>query len=405
MLTRPFVTLAVAIFTATLGIGMVAPILPVYARSLGASGTAVGLTFSAFALTQIFISPFTGRLADRYGRKWFIVAGLVSYVVAAVGWWLMEDVLSVILFRALTGVGSALVFSLALSYIGDLAPAGREGRFMGTFGIFDFLGFGSGPLIAGVLVDHAGLDAAFVVMAVLYAIATAIVAALLPRRPVRAHGPAHPSAPSAAPWREILAHPYVQALYALRVSFALSMGASFSFFAIYLEEDLGTTATMVGAVLAAQQVSGGLLQPLLGALADRAGRRRLVVAGALLVAAGNASVWATDIYPLIVAGFVLGVGVGGALVNVSSQAIQVELGRRLGMATIMSLQSMGFAVGVLVGSLGGGVIVELVDVRTVFLVSGLAVVAGAAFFVLRTGGPRASTADTPARALEDAASG
>jgi len=181
------------------------------------------------------------------------------------------------------------------------------------------------------------------------------------------------------------------------------MGASFSFLAVYLEEDLGTTATMVGVVLAAQQVGGGVLQPAIGALADRAGRRRLIAVGAVLIAFGNATVWATDSYPLILAGFVLGVGVGGALVNVAGQAIQVELGRRLGMATIMSLQSMGFATGVLVGSLGGGVIAELTDVRTVFLASALALIAGATFFLLRTAGSPAQA--VPVLAVDEARSG
>lgn len=405
MLSRPFITLGLAMFTATLGIGMVAPILPVHARALGASGAAIGLTFSAFALTQVFISPFTGRLADRYGRKPFIVAGLLTYATAALGWWLIEDVGAVILFRAFTGIGSALVFSLAQSYVGDLAPRGREGRYMGTFGVFDFVGFGSGPLLAGLLVDHAGVDAAFLVMASLYAGAAVIVAALLPRRPRRADGSLTDSPTRAAPWAVILAQPYVQALFAVRFSYSLSMGASFSFIAVYLQENLGTTATMVGALLAAHQIVGGLLQPLVGTVSDRIGRRRLIAAGTVMIALGYATVWASEHYWIIMAGFVIGVGLGGALSNVSGQAIQVDLGRRLGMATIMSLQSMAFAGGVLIGSLGGGLIVEIADVQAVFLVAALILIAASGLFLARTFGRPSISNVQPSAALDEAASG
>ena len=91
-------------FTASMGIGMVAPILPLHARAMGASGAEVGLTFSAFAITQILVSPFAGRLADRFGRKRFILAGIATYVVAALGWYATASVESVIALRALTVV-------------------------------------------------------------------------------------------------------------------------------------------------------------------------------------------------------------------------------------------------------------------------------------------------------------
>ncbi len=85
MINRTFVVLAFAMFMAALGLGMVTPILPVHARSLGATGAQVGLTFSAFALTQVFISPWSGRLADRFGRKPFLIVGMLTYAAAAVG--------------------------------------------------------------------------------------------------------------------------------------------------------------------------------------------------------------------------------------------------------------------------------------------------------------------------------
>ena len=69
MLSRPFVALFVSVFVATMGISMVSPLLPVYAKDLGASGVWLGLTFSIFAVVQAVVGPFAGRLSDRYGTR------------------------------------------------------------------------------------------------------------------------------------------------------------------------------------------------------------------------------------------------------------------------------------------------------------------------------------------------
>jgi DHA1 family multidrug resistance protein-like MFS transporter len=388
------ITLAVAMFSATFGVGIVAPVLPVRAEELGASGTEIGLTFSAFALTQIFVSPFTGRLADRYGRKQFILLGIATYIVAAIGWRQTDSIEVMIALRALTGVGSGLVFALALAYIGDLAPAGEEGRYVGIFGVFEFAGFGLGPIFSGVIRDLAGFDAVFLAMAGMLSLSGITILLFLPSSADRGRtGSLDPPGLGAEPsarlrrvvsWGELLGDRYLQALFAQRVGFSFAFGSAFSFLAIYLEDEIGATATMVGFVLAGQELLGGVLQPVFGPVADRYDRRLLVIIGGLMVASGYAMMALTTDYLVILAAFVGGAGVGSALMNVSSMAIQVDVGRRLGMATTMSFASAGFAVGVLIGSLAAGLIADGVGTPYVFLSAAVAVLFGSTVFVVRT---------------------
>ena len=387
MLSRPFVTLALAIFAATMGIGVVAPVLPVHARSLGATGPQIALTFSAFAITQLIVSPFAGRLGDRGGRKPLILLGLATYLIAAIGWLLTTEIWVAIGMRALSGVGSALVFSLATACIGDLTPEGQEGRYMGVFGLFDFLGFGMGPLVSGILRDRYGFDAVFIFMALLMVISIVTIGALLPSR-VTAGGErdddGEPVPRGAAPWSVVLRHPIVQGVFAVHVGYSLAFGAGFSFLAVYLEEEIAATATMVGVVLASQELVGGLLQPVMGRLADRLNRRLLIVIGVVMVAAGYAAFALTTNYLLLATAFALGAGLGSAVQGVASRALMVEIGRDLGMATVMAVNSMGFAIGVLVGSLGGGVLADAAGTRSVFIGAAVALLASAALFAART---------------------
>lgn len=404
MFSRPFLTVAMAMFMATMGIGMVTPILPVYAKAQGASGPEIGLAFASFAVVQVVISPSSGRLADRYGRKYFLAGGLATYIVTALGWYYTDTVLWTIFFRAFSGIGSAFIFSMAHAYIGDLAPSGQEGRYMGVFGVFDFVGFGSGPLLAGVIRDQWSIDAVFLSMAVLFAASSLIATLLLPQSRVVRAGVG--GAPALVPWSRIMRHPYVQALFLVRVTLAFAMGASFTFVALFLEEELAATATMVGLVLAAQQTTSGVMQPFSGLLADRLNRRLLVMIGASFVAAGYLMAGFVDSYWLIVVAFMFGVGVGSSISNVAAQAITVDIGRGLGMATMMAIQSMAFGSGVLAGSMITGLVNDAYGVRAVFVAGAGVILGGAALFLVRTAGqPLAGFDDQGEAAPVEAASG
>lgn len=176
MLSRPFVALYIAVFVATMGISMVSPLLPVYAEELGANGVWLGLTFSSFAIVQAIFGPITGRLSDRYPRKPFIAVGLLIYMTAALGYLTAQSFVQVIAFRAFSGLGTSMIFSVARAYIGDLTPRGQEGRWFGVFATADVIGFGTGPLVAGVIREGIGFRAVFVAMASMMALSAGVVA-------------------------------------------------------------------------------------------------------------------------------------------------------------------------------------------------------------------------------------
>jgi MFS transporter, DHA1 family, multidrug resistance protein len=381
VLSRPFLIIALSMFTATMGLGMVLPLLPIYATTFGASGATIGLTISAFAIPQLLVSPFTGRLADRFGRKPFLLMGAAAYCLSAFGWWTADSLALVIFYRAISGIGSALIFSNAQAYIGDLAPRGSEGKYMGAFGVADFLGFGFGPLLAGVIRDSAGIGAVFLTMGFLFLTVFFLILFLLPARPARVH--MGTTMQVTAPWGRILTHPTMQALMFLRICFALATGVAMSFLAVHLEQTLLATATMVGVVFASQQVLGGVSQPFLGRLADRFSRPWLVFIGTVVMAAGLSTVVWSDSYFVILAGMTLGPGLAAALANVSAQALQVETGRDLGMATVASLGSTSFAAGFLLGAIGGGRLVDATSVEVAFAFGAIVILAGGAVFLVR----------------------
>ncbi|GAJ03022.1 unnamed protein product, partial [marine sediment metagenome] len=72
MIKKVFPILAVSIFSAMLGVGLVSPILPLYASDMGATGTQLGIIFAGYGISNSILTPIMGRLSDRRGRKLFL---------------------------------------------------------------------------------------------------------------------------------------------------------------------------------------------------------------------------------------------------------------------------------------------------------------------------------------------
>jgi len=168
---------------------MVSPILTLVAKDLGATGAFLGLSFSAFAISQGVSTLLFGRLSDRWGRRPLIVAGFLVYGASAVGYATAAGFEQIIAARFIGGFGTAAVFPIAMAYIGEMADEGREGTWMGTFNMANFVGFGVGPLIGGVIRDLAGADAAFWTMSGILLGTALLVFFLLPDKPPLIAGP------------------------------------------------------------------------------------------------------------------------------------------------------------------------------------------------------------------------
>ncbi|HEX6032729.1 MAG TPA: MFS transporter [Tepidiformaceae bacterium] len=384
MLSRPFIALYIAVFVATMGISMVSPLLPVYAEELGASGVWLGLTFSAFAIVQTIAGPITGRLSDRFPRKPFIVAGLLIYMIAALGYLTAQNFEQVIAFRAFSGLGTSMIFSVARAYVGDLTPRGSEGRWMGVFATADVVGFGTGPLIAGVIRQGIGFDAVFVAMAAMMGISALVVATSLPRHPAQQTAASRLTVPNLG-FGAALKDRLVLAVALNMTLYSLSFGASFAFLGLRLENDIGASPAMIGLAFSVQDLTGGVAQPAFGRLADRYSRPLLVAMGLLGLGVLQALLGGTDVYAGVVV-LLFAMGAAGALSSVAVGAIQVVAGRRVGMGTVLGLSSAGNGLGILTGSVVGGILADAYGIPATFVFAGLVIAVGAPLFLFLTRG-------------------
>ena len=145
-------------FVVMLGFGILAPVLPNYARSFGVGYDAVGLLIAAFSFARLVSDPFVGRFIDRYGERAMTVLGSVWVGVSSVAAALAPTFPLLVIFRAAGGVGSALFFAALLSFLLRTIPPERSGRVMSVYyGSFN-LGFIAGGPLGGVFASAFGIE-------------------------------------------------------------------------------------------------------------------------------------------------------------------------------------------------------------------------------------------------------
>ena len=142
--------LSFAAAVVVLGFGIIMPFLPVYAQILGAStGLEIGLLSSAFLLTRTFLATFAGSASDKYGRKRIIIVGLFIYTIVSILFGLSQSWFELLLYRAVQGVASAMVWTPATALVADLTPPGSRGTAMGLYNSISMGGWVIGPALGG----------------------------------------------------------------------------------------------------------------------------------------------------------------------------------------------------------------------------------------------------------------
>ncbi|GAD51645.1 transporter, major facilitator family [Halarchaeum acidiphilum MH1-52-1] len=150
-LLDPVFTLGVASLFMAVGIALLEPLEHHINTTLGQSATMFGIEFSAFVLAQVVLQAPIGTWSDEYGRKPFIIAGLLLLVPTTLVQGFVTTPLAMIVARFLQGVAGAAVFAPAMALAGDIAKGRSSGTTLSVITMAFGLGTAVGPLSAGYL--------------------------------------------------------------------------------------------------------------------------------------------------------------------------------------------------------------------------------------------------------------
>ncbi len=108
----------------------------------------------------VFLVPF-GRIADIYGRKRNFAIGITIDAVASILCATSHSGTALIIFRAMQGLGGAMIFGTGIAILTSVFPAKERGRVLGINVASTYIGLSIGPLIGGLLTEHLGWRSIF----------------------------------------------------------------------------------------------------------------------------------------------------------------------------------------------------------------------------------------------------
>ncbi|MBN1955945.1 MAG: MFS transporter [Anaerolineae bacterium] len=282
-------TLQRAVFYVSLPFFILALLLPVYGREVGADVVEIGLFFSAFSFMTVLLRPVVGWALDRYGRRRFFLFGLAGYALTMLGFAFIDRVWGILLARILQGAASSLLWLSARTITADVSA--EEGRGLAFGGIAQASSQGSivGTFIGFVLLNaRVSLDGqvyhlgSWPLLFGFYGLASLVALVVawrkLPETTARQErGLSRPIVWS-RPWVLLLLVTLVTGASAAMISPILI---------VFLQDRLGVGVDVLAWAFLPSGLVWAFLPRYLGRLADRFGRKPLMVLG--LVAAAVTS--------------------------------------------------------------------------------------------------------------------
>lgn len=364
-----------------LGFGAVIPVLPLYAKSFGVSQTAIGATVAVYGLARVFLGLPTGQVADRFGRRNALALGGAVTILGNLWCAAAGTYVELLLARLVAGAGAGIVLTAGLIVLADIASPATRGRTLAIYqGVFLFA-VGIGPFPGGFLAERFGLEAPFLVYGIMGVVVTAL--AWFGVAETRALGGTATSGGKAVPLREqlraLLGNTGFQLVCLIGLVGALARtGGLFSIVPILARERLELSVTEIGFGFALGSVVGLAVTYPAGLLADRLGRKTVIVPATVLIGVSMLGFSFASDYPWFLSACV----VWGMAITASGAAPAAYVAdaaphgmNAAAMSSYRMLSDVGYVVGpILLGWLGdvGGLDVPLWAAAVgLFLTAGL----------------------------------
>ncbi len=383
-----FATLFVATIITMLGLGVIDPILPVYAKSMKATGVELGIIFAAFAFSRSIFAPLVGQFSDRHGRKNLMAAGLILFTFISVAYVYARSPLALTVIRLIQGFSAVLVAPVAQAYIGDLTPVGKEGKYMNLFYMSFFAGMALGPYFGGFLTDKLNIRAPFYAMGMLSLLVLVLVLLLVPESAaIKRHEKKGPSIfRSLVPVFKDKPMIGIMTFMGTRGFYRWGFNTFFPLLAMKTEH---MSLVSVGLVLSLYMLFGSIVQYPFGLVVDKFPSQKvnMILIGGICSAVSMCAIAYASTMLMIML-LTISMGAFSAVARASAVAIRTERGRVYGMGAATGAFTTSLSVGQVLGPILFGVIADISSIPFAFVVGGLVgltgTIASAAFFKSQT---------------------
>ena len=382
---------AICVFSTQFGVTVVAPLLGMWVSAVEQPYVASALIFAAFTLVSTPLQIPAGKLSDKFGRKQFIVAGLLLYAVASALFPIFSpsDALThassvslcgLILARALQGAGAGLFFPSITAFLTERTSEAERGEAFSIYNIGLGAGLALGPLAGGALTNSLNAIAPFVACVSLALFSAFLVLFLVHEEKLTEVEAKRGkiSGKTSKKQKNALILACIVIFFGIGVAAIMS-----SMFSPYAKSKLNFSETLIGIFISAMLAVFAILQRVLSGISRKIGEVPLATLGVLLCASGLASLaFTADPQAILLISFILGAGLGAvslSTLTLASYAANIGEGAREG--EIMGVYFTIFYAGLGTIPLVCGFLSEILGAERVFLLYALTLFALAPFIL------------------------
>ena len=384
MTRQILITLLLSVFIALLGIGIIIPVMPVFATELGANGLALGMIIAAFSVSRGLLQPVVGNLSDRLGRKGFLVTGLFIYGVVGLLIPQAGSIINLLLIRAFQGVGSAMIVPIGMAYMSVLAPPGQEGRYQSYLNIAIFCGIGCGPVIGGIVSDLLGFESVFYVMAALSFGAFTLVLKNMPAQQAQVKASATGLLKSL---QMMMQSRLTLGILLARLVTMVIMVPSMAFLPLLMTQTIEASGLQIGFVIACRTLVNAVLQVPAGKVVDKYNKLFLLVTGCICLSGVIMLIPFMKTFVMFLLIYCL-LGLGEAIIwPVLGAYASIEGRKRYGHGTMMGVFSLAMSGGIMAGAMLSGLSMDVWGIEFAYFVTAATVLIGTsvAALLIRSG--------------------
>lgn len=358
------------------GFSLRTPFLPFFIKDLGAESFAsqalwAGVINAGGAAVMAISAPLWGIAADRFGRKPMVVRAMLAGSLTIGLMSLATSPWHLLILRFVEG-GFTGTVTASTTLVAATTPRERMGFGLGMMQMAVFSGASVGPLFGGILADQIGYRPTFVVAGSMLFIGGIIVLTQVREQFTR---PARGSVDeqSGQRLRALLLSSAMLAMIAVMLALRVASSAIQPIMPLYVEQlarSTATVATLSGVTLGIAGLTSAVASISLGRLADRIGQRPVLVASALGVGLLYLpQAFAGSVTQLIVLQGMFGIAAGGVMPTANAIVAHLTPAERRG--AVFGFTAAATSLGGFIGPLGGSALAASIDIRYVFLVSGL----------------------------------
>ncbi|WP_438347511.1 MFS transporter [Paenibacillus sp. FA6] len=363
--TKSYILMIIGMFFLFTSFYMLYPTLPLFIKQMGGNESQVGLAMGAFMLSSVILRPFVGWLLDRFGRRPFIVWGLLLFAVAMYMYNLIGGIGGLMVLRILHGMTWAVCTTAILTTVTDLIPSTRRGEGLGWSGMAMTLAMAIGPMFGLWVTENLSYHSLFLFAVVLSTASLFLTfGAKVPFKP-------HTGVRKIELFEKSVL-PVMASIFLLFIAYG-GITTFVPLFADSIKVNSGTFFLIYAATLV-------LIRPFAGKLSDRYSEKFVIIPALVItILALVVLSFSTHLFGVIISAVMYGIGFGSAQPALQAATIRLVGPERIGVANASFSTATDLGIGL--GAIMLGWVSQHTSYQVLFTVSAVSVVFSLLMFI------------------------